>query len=175
LPSLYHAVPDPLVGSVLYPLNELEQRAPEAWRRAHAKYDWRPEVLQVRIPPLDCLWNDVLHFSPVPPVKIVAALEAAGLEPLRRRFFVVDAAELEPARTVIFRNARERVADRIDDEQWLPFDPALLPELSRLTEPTIGYYRECASSGTRPLLYGYLPHVLYRGSLETRGIPVAEV
>ena len=37
------------------------------------------------------------------------------------------------------------------------------------------YYRECGTGGTRPLLYGYLPHALHRGPLETRGLPVLEV
>ena len=175
MPSLYHAAPDRMVGSVLYPLHELEERAPGAWERERAKYDWRTEVLEKRVQILDCLWNDVLHFGTVHPKQIVAALESAGVEPLRRRFFEVDAAVLDTERTVVFLNRRGTDGERRDEEQWLPFDPAALPGLSALTEPTRRYYRECASRGTRPLLYGYLPHVLFRGSLETRGLRILEL
>jgi hypothetical protein len=173
--SVYHWVPDAMVGSKLYPLNDLEHREPDVWRRERAKYDGRMHVLEVPVPPLECLWNDVLHFSPVHPAGIIAALNAVGLQPSRRRAFVVDAADLDPERAVIFLNRRDSVGERVDAEQWRPFDPALLPELSKLTEPALRYYRNCAAQGTRPLLYGYLPHVLFRGPLETRGLPVLEV
>jgi hypothetical protein len=172
---VYHWVPAAMVGSTLYPLNDLEQREPDVWRRERAKYDGRKHVLEVPVPPLDCLWNDVLHFSPVHPAEIVAALVAAGLQPLRRRTFVVDTAALDPERTVIFLNRGDSGGERIDADQWRTFDPALLLELSDLTEPTRRYYRECAAQGTRPLLYGYLPHVLFRGPLETRDLQVLEL
>jgi hypothetical protein len=151
-------------GSVLYPLNELKAWAPEAFERERAKYDGRENVLEKRIGILGCLWNDALHFSTVHPAEIVAALEASGFEPPRRRFYEIDARDLDPSRTVIFLNRR----DDAGDTQWVPFDPALVPQLAELTETTYRYYRECAANGTRPLLYGYLPHVLYRGSLDTR-------
>jgi hypothetical protein len=44
-----------------------------------------------------------------------------------------------------------------------------------LTEPTRRYYRECAARGTRPRLFGYLPHVFFRGALETSNLDVVEV
>ena len=110
---MYHWVPEPMVGSTLYPLNELEHRAPGAWRRERAKYDSRKHVLQEPVPPLDRLWNDVLHLSTVHPAEIVAALEQVGLDPRRRRAFVV---------TVIFLNHRTSTGDRSDDEQWMGFD-----------------------------------------------------
>jgi len=168
-------VPDQLVGSVLYPLNELRAHAPDAWQRELLKYEGRPSVRELRVPPLDCLWNDVLHFGTVHPARIVAALEAAGVEPTRRRFFAVEAATLDVDRTVIFLNRRDEGRPRMDDAQWLPFEGTLPPKLAQLNEATRRYYRECASDGTRPRLYACLPHVLHRGPLETRGLPVVEV
>src|SRR5213083_2344669 len=99
--SLFHFVPQRMVGTVLYPLNTLKKREPEAWRREVAKYEGRERVLEKPIPPLGCLWNDVLHFkclwndvlhfSTVHPSNVVAELKAVGLEPLRRSFFELDA------------------------------------------------------------------------------------
>lgn len=175
MPSLFHFVPAPMVGTVLYPLNELREREPEIWRREVAKYAGREHLLEAPIPPLGCLWNDVLHLSVVRPGEVVAALEEVGFEPLRRRYFQFDATTLDPERTVIFLNQRTSVSARKDESQWLPFDPAELTGLTGLTEPTRRYYRECAARGQRPLLFGYLPHVFFRGALETRTLPLLEV
>lgn len=175
MPSLFHTVPDRMVGTVLYPLNELEQVDRAAWERERAKYDGREQVLDVRVPPLECLWNDALHLSPVHPGEIVAELRAVGLEPLRSRFFEIDAAALDAARTVVFANRRVSSSDAIDASQWLPFQPAGLPALAGFDEASRRYYRECAEAGRRPLLWGYLPHVLHRGALDTRDLSIIEV
>ena len=164
-----------MVGTVLYPLNALKDREPESWRRETAKYEGREHVLAKSIPPLGCLWNDVLHLGTVHPSLIAAELEAAGLELPRRNFFEVDADALDPKRTVIFLNRRSEFSARSDESQWLPFDPEALVGLAQVTEATRRYYRESAALEQRPLLYVYLPHVLFRGQLETRGWPVHEV
>ena len=173
MPPLFHFVPSPMAGTVLYPLNELEKREPEIWRREVAKYAGRDQLLDMQIPPLGCLWNDVLHLSVVHPKEIVAELEAAGVEPLRRRFFELDAETLDPERAAIFLNRTDGTA-RSDDSQWLPFDPATLTGLAELTEPTRRYYRECALRQERPRLFACLPHVFFRGALETRALPQLE-
>jgi len=175
VPSLFHTVPDQLIGTVLYPLNELALVDRTAWERERAKYEGREHVLGVRVPPLECLWNDVLHLSPVHPEDIAAELRAVGLEPLRRRFFELDAVALDPARTVVFANRRARSANGIDDSEWLPFEPEALPALAGFDEASRRYYRECAAARRRPLLWGCLPHVLHRGALDVRGLPVVEV
>ena len=164
-----------MAGTVLYPLNALRDREPEVWRREVAKYEGREHVREKPIPPLGCLWNDVLHLSTVHPSLVVAELKAVGLEPLKHNFFELDADSLDPERTVIFLNRRSQVSERGDDSQWLPFDHANLAGLTEITESTRRYYRESAARGRRPLLYAYLPHVLFRGELETRELPIYEV
>src|SRR5262245_4858912 len=166
VPSLFHTVPNEMVGTVLYPLNELEHVDRSAWERERAKYAGREPVLELRVPPLECLWNDVLHLSPVHPADIVAELHAVGLEPRRSRFFEIDAAGLDAARTVVFVNRRAGNSREIDASQWLPFEADALPAFAGLNEASRRYYRECAEAGRRPLLWGYLPHVLHRGALD---------
>ena len=175
MPSLFHTVPNEMRGTVLYPMNELEHVDRSAWARERAKYARREHVLALRVPPLECLWNDVLHLSPVHPADIVAELRAVGLEPLRSRFFEIDAAGLDPARTVVFVNRRASSSDEIDASQWIPFEPEALPALAGFNEASRRYYRECAKTGTQPLLWAYLPHVFHRGALDTRDLPVIEV
>ena len=173
--ALFHTVPDRMVGTVLHPLHELEDIEPEAWRQEREKYAGREQVLEKRVPPLDCLWNDVLHLSAVHPADIIAALRGVGLEPLRRRFFEIDPFDLDSSRTVVFVNHRASAADDPDGSQWMPFQPDALTELSTFNEASRRYYRECAQVGRRPLLWGYLPHVLYRGPLDTRAFRIIEV
>src|SRR4051794_33142045 len=175
LPSVFHFVPEPMVGTLLYPLNALKDRAPEVWRREVAKYKGREQVLQKPVPPLGCLWNDVLHLSTVHPSLVAAELAAVGLELPRKAFYELDVGALDPERTVIFLNWRSQEPSASDESQWLPFDLANLVGLAGVNESTRRYYRESAGYGQRPLLYGYLPHVLFRGSLETLGLPVHEV
>ncbi|MES2965058.1 MAG: hypothetical protein V4760_14325 [Bdellovibrionota bacterium] len=69
--SLYHFKPIGMVGDVLIPLNELKATLPEVYSEQVKKYEGREKLLEKKIPILDCLWNDVLHFSPVNPQKII--------------------------------------------------------------------------------------------------------
>jgi hypothetical protein len=172
---LFHAVPNKMIGTVLYPLNGLEHFDHETWLREREKYAGREQVLELCVPPLDCLWNDVLHLSPVHPADIISALGDAGLEPLRRRFFEIDASDLDSTRTVVFVNRRADAADALDGSQWKPFRAEALGKLSIFNEASRRYYRECARDGRRPLLWGHLPHVLYRGTLDTRALRIIEV
>ena len=172
--SVYHVLPDPLVGSVLYPLNELRIRDPATFERARAKYEGREQVMELRVPLLGCLWNDVLHLSPVHPGEIVEALEAVGFTPDRRRFLQIDAGQLNPSRTVLFLNSTDR-EHRFDEDQWKWFDPRAVARHARLPQATRDYYAACVCDSTRPFLFAHVPHVLFRGSLDVSRLTVLEV
>jgi hypothetical protein len=76
---VYHRVPPDLRGTVLYPLNRLADVHPDLYEELQQNYATRRDIAALRIPPLgNCLWNDVLHFSPVHPARIQAALADAG-------------------------------------------------------------------------------------------------
>ncbi|UPT74966.1 MAG: HAMP domain-containing histidine kinase [Elusimicrobiota bacterium] len=63
--ALYHYVPDELVGETLYPLTRLADLHPRVAAEHALKYSGREHLMQVRLPILDCLWNDVLHLAPL--------------------------------------------------------------------------------------------------------------
>jgi len=72
-------VPKKMKGKILYPLNVLKKKYPTLYKKEVQKYDGRKKVLQGKIPsPFNCLWNDVLHFSPVEPSKVMNALKKEG-------------------------------------------------------------------------------------------------
>ena len=67
---IYHKVPADMSGNILYPLNVMEKINPEIYEKAVKKYEGREYLMREVIPWLNCLWNDVLHFSIVHPTKI---------------------------------------------------------------------------------------------------------
>jgi hypothetical protein len=104
----------------------------------------------------------------------VEALESAGFTPARRRFVKVDAAGLDPTRTVLFLNSTDR-EHRYDSGQWKWLDARVDLRHVRLPQATRDYYVACAHEGTQPLLFAYVPHVLFRGSLDISRLSVTEV
>ncbi len=75
---LYHWVPDDMIGDTLYPLNILKHTHPDLYTKKVSKYIGREKVMDQIIPILDCLWNDVLHFTAVHPKDVKDALIKAG-------------------------------------------------------------------------------------------------
>ncbi len=174
---VYHHVPVNLTGSVLYPLNELKQVYPDVAVVQLKKYQGREALLGQRIPRLNCLWNDVLHFSPVHPDKIKAAMEEAGhtTKSRRWRYFEVDAAFFSPSNTVIWEyRERHRPHLLIDESECLPFEPRLLDKYTEVGEWTRRYYAE-VKPGARVLLYVGIAHVLYKSHLNVEGVKIIEL
>ncbi len=77
---LYQRVSVNLQGNMLLPLNELKQVYDNLYQLHVKKYRDREGVLERRVLPLDCLWNDVLHLSPIHPHKIKKASIEQGLQ-----------------------------------------------------------------------------------------------
>lgn len=78
MPVVYHRYPEGLQGSYLHPLNKLRTKLPELYRREVQKYTGREHLMQQRVPLLECLWNDVLHFSPVHREQVAAAYQGVA-------------------------------------------------------------------------------------------------
>jgi hypothetical protein len=174
---VYHWVPADLMGHILYPLNELKSVYPSLYVTKAAGYRNREAVMQARLPLLDCLWNDVLHFSPVHPSKIQQALAEAGFARKLRRYYEVDplAKGFDATNTVIFLHGRVKLENfQLEEADFRRFTPAELSSVGDIPEATLAYYREMYEQGKRPLVYLYVPHVLYQGRLDIRDVRVIE-
>ena len=184
---VYHRVPADLRGSILYPLNQLENRVPDLHAALKQNYSTRLDIAALRIPPLgDCLWNDVLHFCPVHPARIKAALAEAGhsLPDAWRRFYQVDARLLDPSATVLYQLLQPFWSGRFNiDEasaqigrECLPFRPELLDVFAEVPRAARAYY-ESVSPGSPVILFLGVPHVLYKGELDVHspGVSIIEV
>lgn len=164
MPSLYHMVPRTLVGTTLYPLNQLKEVHPELYEEYRKKYVGRERLFSHRIYPLDCLWNDVLFLTAVSPQELRHVHDELEIpHPLPFRFFEIDTTMLDLSKaTVMLHQTRNQNLP----EEYESFDVARLPHYAAIPEATREHYRECKHKGVRPLLFVHIPHILYKGTLD---------
>lgn len=169
---LYHRVPRNLTGEVLQPLNRLRESQPNLYQQHVKKYEYRPHALQRRVHGLDCYWNDVLHFTPIHPRKILEGLRMCGSETVKLgRWFQFDVRELgiNKHNTVIFWSPNQMFGDwEESEEDFAPYQELKLSRLGELPKGTQQFYKEQLSSGNQPLLFFRTPHILFRGSVSLK-------
>lgn len=173
---LYHRVPDKMQGDTLYPLNMLKDKYPEAYNAAVQKYVGREHIINQVIPGVNWLWNDALHFTAVHPVKVKEAMQETGFTDLRiSKFYQIDAALLEPEKTIVCLYRHQDSRDKLSEANFAPYDANSMDEYSEVPDETKTYYREALTIGTRPLLYHRIPHILYHGTINIKNILIIDV
>ena len=158
---LYHMKPKKIVGEELMPLNKLKEMYPEVYNKEVEKYSGRLIVTKRKVFPLNCLWNDVLHFTAVHPSKINLALEIVGFDKLTTEWFRIDAKTLNPRLTTIYLYGERKVKN----EDFTEFSTDELIKYNTLPDQTLDYYKEMHEKGERPLLFHFVQHILYKGSI----------
>lgn len=153
-------------GSILYPLNQLKHVLPAAYVAEVEKYRGRETVLAKQIPPLSCLWNDVLHLTAVHPDVLKSALSASGKD-FDLHFYEIDVTTLDRRRLIVYLYRTPSFGDEpIPLDEWEQFDVARLPPYASIPQQTLEYYRETISQGRDPLLFPLVPHIFYRGAID---------
>jgi hypothetical protein len=175
---LYHRVVPNLRGTILYPLNRLKEIYPDAYVEHLRKYEGREHVLETRIPsPLNCLWNDALHFTAVPPTTLEKNLREVGFdthELVWKKWFKIPAKLLDPTQTIVCLYRRDlRLAPDAHDFQ--PYDKSKINEYQTVPKETIAYYKEKFAAKERPLFFHFVPHILYKGALETSQLEIVQL
>jgi hypothetical protein len=174
---VYHMVADPFQGSVLYPLNQLKEIYPDVYAEQVKKYEGREHILEIKIPaPLNCLWNDVLHFTAVHPMVIFQHLESAGFDTARlgwNRWYKVPITLFNPENTSVC--VYNQAPDLSIESDFIPFDPANMANYRVVPPATIGYYKRRHALGTWPLLFHCVPHILFKGTVDISDVEIIEV
>ena len=170
---LYHRVPKNMNGTVLYTLNILKEIFPEIYNEEVKKYEGREILLETEIPPLKCLWNDVLHFTAVAPEELKNNLAKAGIT-YNMSFFKVPINLIEGENSIAFMYRRD-LGIAANFKEYEVFDPNKMDVYSKVPEETIEYYKQKQAEGVRPLLYHLVPHILYKGKIETKNLEVVKV
>lgn len=169
--KIYHIAPKNLQGSIIYPLNGLKDTLPEIYAEEVQKYRGRPQLLERNIPYLDCLWNDVLHFTPVNPRKIRAAIMKAGFKWFPLSWYEIDPEQLElnEQNTVIYLSPMRQKGDfAVTDADFIPFTLEALVMLDSIPKAATEYFNHAKANNERPFLFNCVPHVLYHGAFDTQ-------
>ena len=168
---LYHKVPQEMAGEVLYPLNTLKEIHPEAYEFQVKKYIGREEVMDNQIPSMNCLWNDVLHFSPVHPQLIFDQLKFLGLNnlPPKIEYFEVDSDLFDPENTTIYL-FKNKPLFKMREDNFEEYSGENTLKYTNLPDETKEYYKECITNGKPPLAFHKIPHILHKGNLDTKNI-----
>ncbi|MGI9281721.1 MAG: hypothetical protein ACR2PX_19115 [Endozoicomonas sp.] len=177
--KLYHRVPETMKFDRLLPLNKLEQKDEELYKENNWKYLHRLELKKKMVPHLNCLWNDVIHMTPVHPSAVNAALKRAGYTPGNNsRWFEICPEKLNFSKknSVIFLYPDKQLNYlESPEEDYLPFEINKLEGLEVLRDEVEDYYRESKAKDERPMTFHLVPHVLYQGELLFEAMNMIEV
>lgn len=154
-------------GDTLLPLNRMKEMEgfQDIYAKQIEKYKGREHVMEIVIPVLNCLWNDVVFFSPVHPNLIYQELKKNGYDVPERDFFQIPIEVLLGKRTTCWLFER-KLNDERESETLLASEfkevGSDYEELYTLPEETISYFKELKASkpDEHPLLFMYIPHVM---------------
>ena len=170
---LYHRVPNNLTGKYIMPLNELRKVYPKVYDEEIKKYEGRESLLKIKIPILNCLWNDVLHMTAVHPDKVKLALKDSGYLMKKSEWFKINPNLLDEENMIVYLY-KSRLFNSKSSE-FVPLRTNDLQKYSSIGTKTKEDFREEISHGRKPLLFHFVPHILYKGKIKISDLEVIEV
>ncbi len=175
--KLYHRVPDNLKYDEIMSLNQLELIDQELFDSGNWKYLNRPELKKIKIPTLNCLWNDVIFMSPVHPAQIKKALEGSGIEVKQQQeWFEICPQDcgFNSFNSTIFMYSSAS-SDSSDLNEYRSFSMDNIKPLNKLKPEVTAYYKECAIQGSKPMVFHLIPHVMHKGKLSLDKLSIIRV
>ncbi len=163
-----------MLGTTLYPLNELKYIYPDLYSTTIEKYRGREELLEREVKNLNCRWNDVLHLTAVPPEKIKESLLRAGVNYNESSWFKIPVEILAKEKITVFTYNIAK-SDVYDVLEYETFDLIRMPVYQTIPNETIEYYKEDLSLGKDPLTFHLIPHILYKGTLDVSRIEIITI
>lgn len=171
---LYHTVPENMQGDILYPMNVLKDMKPELYEKLLSGYAHRPHIMKKYIPTLGCVWNDVIHFSLVDPLILNGALKDAGFSP-SGSVFKIPISLLDPAKATIYINKKDEEGVVISLDNFVDFTEENVTKYNEINDITRRYFSEMHKLKKLPLKHRFLPHVLYRGTIDIDGLEIIKI
>ena len=176
---VYHMVPKNMSGNYLMPLNRLKDLDENLYAQYNSKYDDHPErafLLERKIPVLDCLWNDAVHFSTLHPHLIYKELKKLDLN-LKNdlKFYRIPIDDLESNDNVLYHYNKKYYDGpespiAIENIELLNIDDYV--ELNKIPEDTLKYFQEESKNDNRMGMFHFVPHVLSKGKVPVEGAEV---
>lgn len=168
---LYHIVRKDLFGKTLYPLNQLKNVNPDLYIEHNSKYANRKHITELYIPQLQCYWGDVIHLSAVHPNTVIQKLHEAGsTKQYSYPYFEIDPHQLDPSSTVVYPNNPRENPNQLTEKDFVPYDPEDIRKWAYIPEETFEYYKSQIMANKDPLLFLFVPHILYKGTIDVSGL-----
>lgn len=166
----YHGIPEEIKGNSLIPLNEMMSVDPELRAKYLEKYKGREEILERKLSLLDCLWNDVVQLLPLHPRQLFELQKELGLitEIPDYKYYQIDTSTLNPSQTVVY--FKTAPGEENVTVKWL--EDVNLEELQGIPQATRKYYESMVGTGEPVFNYQFVPHVVYRGTVDVSSAQV---
>lgn len=179
---IYHMVPKHLIGSELIPLSELKSEFPEIFDREIKKYDDHPKRkgLPKRIlKKLNCLQEEVLHFSPIHPHLMFQGLKSVFPEwNYSQKFFEIPIDRIEEKPSVFFDmncTGKYIFGEDEPEEMFSLVTPKTYKILNELPPEAIEFYKQWKDRGERgaPAM-ARIPHLMTKGRISITGCAIID-
>ncbi len=175
---VYHLKPEPMMGKMLLPLSELKNRFNEIYKIEDRKYTQRLETKEQRINTLNCLWNDVVHFSALSPQVILDEIRNVdpGHMPSRRKYLKLAVEHLTGSSAVVFRRDEKEpwVDFSLHDHEITPLVQEEYRELTKVPEKTKAFWKWATENNHPRYWFNYVPHVLVKGQVDMSKAEILE-
>ena len=165
---LYHHVPEGQIGDVIYPLNQLKVLYPDLYGHHYKKYDGLIEK-DVKIPRFG-YWNDCVNLMPVSPDLVKAELEKYGLDTnWEWRFYKINAQSLDYSKLIIM--ILNENAGHLQRE-FVQFNKEAFDKYCHIGKATRDCFKDAKDNNEQPNTFARIPHVLYKGAINTKNLEV---
>lgn len=172
------------IGDTIYSLNQLKEM--DGFAHIHQKqiqkYVGREDLMKMVIPSLNCLWNDVIFFTPLHPNRIYRELVEIGYKLPEFHFFKIPADLLKGKRVTLFQpplNPLIRPSlDQLKKEDFTAFDADSYKELAELPPRGTEYFKavfDPKAPDKRPLVFTHILHVMCQDALQISDIRVTVI
>lgn len=165
---IYHNVPAEMIGTELLPLTEMSKVRPDLSDKYTEKYQGREEIMERHVPVLDCSWNEVVQFLPFHPSKAFGLQVEMGILPEmpHYKFFEIPLDLLDPAKTAVYF----KTAPGEENAEVKMLQDVNFATIQDMPEATKDYYQTLVGTGELPFNYQFVPHVLYKGTLDVSSV-----
>ncbi|PKR76712.1 group-specific protein [Halalkalibacillus sediminis] len=171
-------VPKELKGEQLIPLNEMktiDRRLYNQYTKKYIQHPERKKLLTQKIPKIDCLFNDVVHLSPIHPNMIYKSLKEMGIQlDDDMEFYQIPVEQLRPNVNVYYLFKKSNYLSSSID--ITPFDIRLLDvgqydELLTVPNETIHFYQNgYTKDDPQFAMFHYIPHVFSLGNINLQNV-----
>lgn len=161
-------------GDVLYPLNDLKTIFPEIYNKKAEKYKGREFLMKETIPFLNCLWNDVLHFSAVNPYDIKKTFVELG-HSFEAKFYKIDITLLDKEKIAVYLFDDKDINAKLKISDFEMYNLENISKYSQFPESTKKYYKKELEESRWPLLFYGIPHILFKGSANIKNVPIISI